>query len=231
MDESQIQQLRRARLADAVRKLSGGNVTAFGRLLGYGGGAFVRQMLLGNRAVSDKTVRRVEAMRGMHAWFSQAAATQGAREAMAAFDFETGPLVYELFPIELRVSPGVQGYTVGPDETDEDAPLSLHKHWLARRGYVPAQLLALRVKVPGMEPSLNLGDVFVINTADTALREGQVFAVNFYGELLVRRAQRDGTGWWLVADNPDEARFPRKACAGPDCVPIGRLIFKQSESI
>ena len=40
MDESQIQELRRARLADAVRKLCGGNVAAFGRLLGYGGGTF-----------------------------------------------------------------------------------------------------------------------------------------------------------------------------------------------
>ncbi|GAD23384.1 S24 family peptidase [Acidovorax sp. MR-S7] len=231
MDESQIQELRRTRLADAVRKVSGGNVTAFGRLLGYGGGAFVRQMLLGNRAVSDKTVRRIEAMRGMHAWFSQAAASQSAREAMAAFDFETGPLVYELFPVELRVSPGTEGYTVCPDETDEDAPLSLHKHWLARRGYAPGQLLALRVKNPGMEPSLCVGDMFVINTADVTLREGRVFAVNFYGELLVRRAQRDGDGWWLVADNPDQARFPRKACSGPGCVPLGRLVFKQSESI
>jgi SOS-response transcriptional repressor LexA len=216
MDESQIQELRRTRLADAVRKVSGGNVTAFGRLLGYGGGAFVRQMLLGNRAVSDKTVRRIEAMRGMHAWFSQAAASQSAREAMAAFDFETGPLVYELFPVELRVSPGTEGYTVCPDETDEDAPLSLQ---------------ALRVKNPGMEPSLCVGDMFVINTADVTLREGRVFAVNFYGELLVRRAQRDGDGWWLVADNPDQARFPRKACSGPGCVPLGRLVFKQSESI
>ena len=65
MDESQIQEQRRVRLADAVDRLCGGNVAAFGRLLGYRSGAFVRQMLLGNRAVSDKTVRRIEAMRGL----------------------------------------------------------------------------------------------------------------------------------------------------------------------
>lgn len=231
MDESQIQELRRVRLADAVKKLSEGNVTAFGRLLGYDGGAFVRQMLLGGRAVSDKTVRRIESLRGMHAWFSQPPAVQSAPEADAAFDFEAGPDVHELFPVRLNMAPGVKGYTVSPDETDEDAPLSLHRHWLARRGYAPGRLLALRMKSPGMEPSLHVGDLFVIHTADVALREGQVFAVNFYGELLVRRAQRDGSGWWLVADNPDQARFPRKACAGPDCAPLGRLVFKQSESI
>lgn len=231
MDESRIQEQRRARLADAVDRLCAGNVTAFGRLLGYSGGAFVRQMLLGNRAVSDKTVRHIESLRGMREWFSQAPA-HSAREAAPGFDFGAGPDVYQLFPVELRLRPGVAGYALRPDESDEDAPLSLHRHWLSRRGHVPTQLLALRIKAGGgMEPALHAGDIVVIDTADAALREGQVFAVNFYGELLVRRAQRDGGGWWLVADNPDQSRFPRKACAGPDCVPIGRLIFKQSESI
>jgi hypothetical protein len=230
MDESQIQELRRARLADAVKKLCAGNVTSFGRLLGYSGGAFVRQMLLGNRAISDKTVRRIEGLRGMQGWFSPAA-THAVHEPAAEYDFGAGPDVYQLYPVELRMRPGLIGYTVWPDESDEDAPLSLHKHWLARRGYVPGQLLALRVRSAGMEPSLHLGDVVVINTADAALRDGQVFAINFYGDLLLRRVQREGSGWWLVADNPDQARFPRKACAGPDCVPIGRLVFKQSEAI
>lgn len=229
MDESQIQELRRTRLADAVKQLSAGNVASFGRLLGYGGGAFVRQMLLGNRAVSDKTVRRIEGLRGMHGWFSEAPA-HAVRDVEAVFDFGAGPDVYQLYPVELRLQSGIVGYMLASDETDEDAPLSLHKHWLARRGYVPNRLLVLRVKSAGMEPSLNLGDMVVINTADTELRDGQVFAVNFYGELLLRRVQRDG-GWWLVADNPDQARYPRKAFAGPDCVPIGRLVFKQSESI
>ena len=231
MDESQIQELRRTRLADAVKKLCGGNVTAFGRLLGYGGGAFVRQMLLGNRAVSDKTVRHIEGLRGMHGWFSLAPAS-AVHDVTPDFDFGEGPDMYQFYPVELRIRPGSTGYTVWPDETDEDAPLSLHRHWLARRGYVPTQLLALRLKSGGMEPSLNIGDIFVIDTAEAELRDGLVFAVNFYGEVLVRRAQREGGGgWWLVADNPDQARRPRKACAGPDCVPIGRLLFKQSESI
>jgi len=229
MDESQIQESRRARLADAVGKLAGGNVASFGRLLGYRGGAFVRQMLRGTRAVSDKTVRRIEDLRGMHGWFSPAS-TLAVHEAVAEYDFGAGPEVYEFHPVQLRVRPGLMGYTVWPDESDEDAPLSLHRHWLARRGYVPARLLALRVKAGGMEPSLHVGDVFVIDTAETTLRDGQVFAVNFYGEVLVRRVLRDG-GWWLVADHPDQARYPRKACAGPDCVPIGRVVFKQGEQI
>lgn len=230
MDESQIQESRRARLADAVKKLAGGNVAFFGRLLGYRSGAFVRQMLRGGRAVSDKTVRRIECLRGMHGWFSGALAPALPPTA-SEYDFSAGPEVYQLYPVQLRVRAGVASYAAWPDERDEDAPLSLHRHWLARRGYVPARLLALRVTAGGMEPALHVGDLFVIDTAETAPRDGQVFAINFHGEVLVRRIQRDGGGWWLVADNPDQARYPRKACAGPDCVPLGRVILKQGENI
>ncbi|QEA12702.1 S24 family peptidase [Comamonas flocculans] len=230
MDESQIQESRRMRLADAVNKLAEGNVASFGRLLGYRGGAFVRQMLLGRRAISDKTVRRIESLRGMRGWFSPALA-HAQEDAAPAYDYGAGPEVYQLYPVQLRVRTGIAGYTVVPDESDEDAPLSLHRHWLARRGYRPTRLLALRMAAAGMEPALHVGDVFVLDTAETTLRDGQVFAINFYGEVLVRRVQRDGDGWWLVADNLDQARYPRKACAGPDCVPIGRVVFKQGENI
>lgn len=218
------------RLADAVNKLAEGNVASFGRLLGYRGGAFVRQMLLGRRAISDKTVRRIESLRGMRGWFSPALA-HAQEDAAPAYDYGAGPEVYQLYPVQLRVRTGIAGYTAVPDESDEDAPLSLHRHWLARRGYRPTRLLALRMAAAGMEPALHVGDVFVLDTAETTLRDGQVFAINFYGEVLVRRVQRDGDGWWLVADNLDQARYPRKACAGPDCVPIGRVVFKQGENI
>ncbi|AVS82772.1 peptidase [Paracidovorax avenae] len=231
MDERRIQEQRRARLADAVRRLSEGNVAAFGRLLGYRGGAFVRQMLCGNRAVSDKTVRHIESLRGMHAWFSQPPAPAGIRETSVAYDFDAGPEMYELFPVSLHLRPGIADYAIWPDETDEDAPITFHRHWLERRGYMPQCLLAIRVRGCGMEPSIQAGDIVVVNTSDTTLRDGQVFAINGFGEVLLRRVQRDGGHWWLSCDNPDQARYPRKAWAEPDCIPIGRLVFKQSESI
>jgi hypothetical protein len=58
------------RLQAAVNKRCDGNVSAFGRLLGYKDGAFVRQMLAGTRAISEKTVDAVESLPGLENWFS-----------------------------------------------------------------------------------------------------------------------------------------------------------------
>ena len=45
-------------------------MSAFGRLLGYKDGAFVRQMLAGTRAISEKTVDAVEKLPGLENWFA-----------------------------------------------------------------------------------------------------------------------------------------------------------------
>jgi hypothetical protein len=70
MNELEIQALRVARLREAIDKVSAGNKTAFGRRLGYADGAFIRQMLSGDRAVTEKTIRQIEALPGMTEWFA-----------------------------------------------------------------------------------------------------------------------------------------------------------------
>ncbi|MDO3524522.1 S24 family peptidase [Ralstonia pseudosolanacearum] len=71
MNEKGIQDWRTQRLKAAVDKIADGNVTAFGKRLGYKDGAFVRQMLSGNRPVSEKTVRAIEDLPGLANWFSK----------------------------------------------------------------------------------------------------------------------------------------------------------------
>jgi len=69
MNEVELADYRVARLEAAITRVSKGDRTAFGRRLGYKDGAFVRQMLAGKRPVSEKTVRAIEALPGMKAWF------------------------------------------------------------------------------------------------------------------------------------------------------------------
>jgi phage repressor protein C with HTH and peptisase S24 domain len=71
----------------------------------------------------------------------------------------------------------------------------------------------------------------VINTADITPADGEVFAVNYEGEAVVKRMVRDAGEWWLSSDNPDQRRYSRKLCAGDACIIIGRIVHKQSERI
>ncbi|WP_325346117.1 S24 family peptidase [Xylophilus sp.] len=198
-------------------------------MLGHRDGAFVRQMLSGHRAVSDKTVRQIEALRGMQDWFALPPVRIG--EPGAWFDAGAGPVYMRVYPVELSVKEALRGYTVSESRNDEDAPIAFHRNWLVRRGYRVSDLLALRVAAPGMEPSLHPGDAAVIHVADTEPRDGQVFAVNYEGQVLLRRLLRDGGRWWMVQDNPDQARFSRKEYVEPAALLLGRLVFKQSEVI
>ena len=83
MNEEEIQEWRVQRLKAAVDKVADGNVTAFGKRLGYKDGAFVRQMLSGNRPISEKTVRAIEDLPDMSRWFSRPLKLQSLNSAEA----------------------------------------------------------------------------------------------------------------------------------------------------
>jgi phage repressor protein C with HTH and peptisase S24 domain len=82
-----------------------------------------------------------------------------------------------------------------------------------------------------MEPTLYEDDIVVINTADKKPAVGEVFAVNFNGEPVVKRMQKDGGRWWLASDNPDQRTYYRRACEGDGCLIIGRVVRKESDRI
>ncbi len=132
--------------------------------------------------------------------------------------------------VKLRLSAGVTGFSVEQEEEDSN-PIYFRKDWLSARGFKPENLIALRVKGESMEPNLHGGDTVVINTSDTTPKDGDVFAVNYEGECVVKRLVRDAGTWWLSSDNTDQRRFQRKECSGEMCLLIGRVIHKQSEKI
>jgi SOS-response transcriptional repressor LexA len=77
MNEIELGRLRVELLRAAIKKTTtctkarpDGNQTEFGKLLGYKDGAHVRQMLSGERPVSEKTIRLIEDLPGMAGWFT-----------------------------------------------------------------------------------------------------------------------------------------------------------------
>lgn len=60
----------RQRLQEAVDAAGGGSADAFGRLLGYMNGGYVREALTGKKPVREALVERVHRVKGMEGWFA-----------------------------------------------------------------------------------------------------------------------------------------------------------------
>jgi hypothetical protein len=109
--------------------------------------------------------------------------------------------------------------------------IAFRHDWLYQRGYAARHLMAVQIEDDGMQPTLWRGDLAVINSADVSCSDPGVFAVNYEGELRIRRLIRDAGLWWLYCDNPDAQRFPRKQFVEKRCYIIGRIVHRQSESL
>ena len=129
-----------------------------------------------------------------------------------------------------RLQAGIIGYSV--DYLGEDKePLFFRRDWLVENGFKEEKLVLCKVHGESMERSLFDGDVVLINTEQFQPKDGEVFAINYEGELLIKRMKRDRGLWYLSSDNPDKSRFPDKLCDGDFCIVIGEVVQKQSSRI
>lgn len=132
--------------------------------------------------------------------------------------------------VKLRLSAGVTGFIADPD-FEEAGTVTLDPVWVHKQGFIPDRLVATTVKGESMEPALYEGDVVVINTAATDPVDGDVFAVNYEGEAVVKRLSRDAGEWWLTSDNLDQRKFSRKLCRNGDCIIVGKVVHRQGNRI
>lgn len=130
---------------------------------------------------------------------------------------------------EFKLSAGLTGFQVELDHQNGGI-WELPTRWLDRKGLNPVHLIAIEIKGESMEPNLYDGDLIVINTADTRLVNGEVYAVNYEGEAVVKRMIREGGQWYLCSDNP-APKFGRRVCRGSDCIVIGRVVRRETDFI
>ena len=85
--------------------------------------------------------------------------------------------------VRLKLSAGASGF--GIDYIlDDAAPIVFQKEWFVSRGFQPDKLLAVKVANGSMEPGLHDGDTVIINVGDINLKDGEVYAMNYEGELV-----------------------------------------------
>jgi phage repressor protein C with HTH and peptisase S24 domain len=145
-------------------------------------------------------------------------------------DLDSHPDLVSVRKVKLRLQGGISGFAVEPEE-DGGTPIFFRAEWMRERGYKPYALLALKVRGHSMEPSLFPDDMVVINTAESEPKDGEVFAVNYEGEPVIKRLVREGGEWWLASDNPDKTRYPNKRWRDKESFLVGRVVHKQSERI
>jgi phage repressor protein C with HTH and peptisase S24 domain len=155
---------------------------------------------------------------------------EGLEEQPKEVALENNPDYPSIRRVTFKLSAGTSGFGVDYDSKDSAAPIVFAKSWYEGRSLDPAKLFAVKVANGSMESGLYDGDTVVVNTAQTAPKDGHVFAANFEGQLVIKRLQRDAGEWWLSSDNPDQRRYPRKIC-DENCFLIGEIVHKQSERI
>lgn len=127
---------------------------------------------------------------------------------------------------ELCLSAG-HGFENSPDsyfKVQTSAPSVRYRlDFFASRGISPEHCKRFRVSGESMEPLLYDGDRILVNTApQERIKDGAVYAVNYDGELRVKRLQKrlDGT-LTLISDNPS---YPPEIVP-PDILRDGRFFI------
>jgi len=150
-------------------------------------------------------------------------------DAIAEIAIRNNPEYPSIRRVRFKLSAGANGFAV--EYLDDDGePIVFRRAWFQSRGYKPKHLFAVRVSNGSMETGLYHDDTVVVNTDKTSPKDGVVFAVNYEGELVIKRLVRDAGQWWLSSDNPDQRRYPRKLCDASVFL-VGEIVHKQSERI
>lgn len=234
--------VRRRNLRGEIDRRCGGSVAAFSREIGIVE-ARLSQVLSetyrGGKNFGEKAARTIEAAAGMLPMSLDALEPSDVSERqqpdipggythVVAFEHNDASQI-QIRKVKLRLSAGINGFAIEQEELDGN-PISFRKEWFLSHGYLPEKLIAIGVKGDSMEPTMSQGDTVVINTAERAPKDGKIFAVNYEGEAVIKRMERNIGQWWLVSDNPDQRQYPRKVCQEDACLIIGRVVVLQREN-
>lgn len=195
------------------------SIAAFAKTYGVDP-TYVSQMLNGHRSIGEKSARNMESKTGKpFGWMdtphptdadSSPAATSPAQQ-MDYVDAGSPPEPpherdYALIP-QYHVSGECgSGYLNGHEEVK--GGLAFKRDWLARMSLKADSLSVIYARGQSMAPTINEGEVLLVDHKQQEPRDGQVFAIERESELLIKRLVRHPAGGWICrSDNPDKIRY------------------------
>lgn len=155
------------------------------------------------KMMGDDMARRIEAAIGeANGWLDT---SHGAVGNVSAYDVDD-PLPDDmvLIPesrIEFSAGPGKQACF---DLVEDSEPASYRRDWFQKYGINPDKVMRFRVSGRSMEPMLYARDTILVNTGETNIVDGKLYAIRYGDELRVKYLWRrlDGT-LTLHSVNPD----------------------------
>lgn len=90
---------------------------------------------------------------------------------------------------------------------NEKDPISFRARWFQQKRLNPGNCKALYVRGRSMEPKLEDWDTVLIDTAQTDIVDGEIYAVCLEDEFFIKTVQRIAGGMLLKSENPDFANI------------------------
>lgn len=110
-------------------------------------------------------------------------------------------------------------------------PLAFRADWIRKRQLKPGKLASMRVAGDSMENRLHDGDAVVIDTSQTEVIDGKVYALWYDGGERVKRLfRRPGGG--LIVHSDNEKKYPQLTLTAAECEHlrvIGRVVHVSGE--
>lgn len=207
MDMRKLSQYRKTRLQAFVDLKFEGNKAALGRALGYRDGAFVGQMLRGERPITEKTVDQINALPGGKGWF------------VTASNVSPGPDIRGAVPLLSSVQAGAFKEILDSDYSGGDGVTMIPTTVPVNR-----YTFALRVQGDSMEPRFTEGMLLIVEPELDAQHGDYVIVKNGSDETVFKQLVKDGADWFLKPLNP---RYPIKPLGADTIVGVVRGVTEQ----
>jgi phage repressor protein C with HTH and peptisase S24 domain len=131
--------------------------------------------------------------------------------------------------VTLSLRAGVMGFDTVQDFED-GGTVNIPLSFIEENDLVAQCLLSISIKGDSMWPLLIDGDVVVVNIADTKPISGEIYALNFDGEAVVKQMVYEGGEWYLTSFNK-ESQYHRRICRGGECIIVGRVVRQEARKL
>lgn len=124
----------------------------------------------------------------------------------------------------------VYGKDISADDISMSLPYSFSISAFRDAGFPPFEFLAtMRADGMGMSPTIEDGQILIMNTLDTEPESSKIYLVCIDNRLFLKRLVYTPAGWLLRSDNPDKLTYPDFNISHADMSTIdiqGRIVWR-----